>query len=594
MGSDIDLYCAVSGYPTPEVTWDRVEGPLPAQHSTMRGRLRIRNIRPEDSGTYRCTASNPAGSTVYRVDFNVIDMNTPITGPITGPITNDRRPAPMRTEIYEGERVELECVVTSQTGYDRPTVQWRRDNGLMPDHVTFTDSIMIFNDAKQEDSGVYNCYAINQGGAVVSSIELIVIPRRTRFAPVQRDYTTAALGSPAQLRCEVHGTRQQRVSWVKADGQLPDEHSIDSEGDLYIPRVREEDGGRYECQTRSQFGPTSHPVVLVVGCGISEIKIKGQNMNLGAEALEIIGVDQYDVCHETPCQNNGRCTPWNNRYGFVCECQKGYTGERCEILGERCYYGACGTLGTCVNTPGDSGFSCICPLGMRGELCEERYTVRDPAFNKTSFISYPTIKDGLLTMSLMLTFKPRSLDDGIVLYNSQQQDGNKDFVAIVIKDRYLEFRFSAGYGMARMQSRQPLRKDEWVRVQARRTGYDGLLIVNNEEPVTAQAQPDANSFYTSSSWSTRSYYGGNTGDTKLRGVDLHGPLYLGGVDPTREPVNQNVGTSQGFVGCKDCSQQVTICDTDDPCQNGAGCVALADGGYRCNCPLGFMGPSCEA
>ena len=43
------------------------------------------------------------------------------------------------------------------------------------------------------------------------------------------------------------------------------DHSIDSEGALFIPRVREEDGGRYECKGRSEFGPTSHPVVLVVG-----------------------------------------------------------------------------------------------------------------------------------------------------------------------------------------------------------------------------------------------------------------------------------------------------------------------------------------
>ena len=34
---------------------------------------------------------------------------------------------------------------------------------------------------------------------------------------------------------------------------------------MFIPRVREEDGGRYECKGRSEFGPTSHPVVLVVG-----------------------------------------------------------------------------------------------------------------------------------------------------------------------------------------------------------------------------------------------------------------------------------------------------------------------------------------
>lgn len=70
----------------------------------------------------------------------------------------------------------------------------------------------------------------------------------------------------------------------------------------------------------------------------------------------------------------------------------------------------------------------------------------DPSFNRTSFISYPTIQDGLLQVQMSLMFKPRSLDDGLILYNAQQQDGRGDFMAIMIKDGYLEFRFDTGSG----------------------------------------------------------------------------------------------------------------------------------------------------
>ena len=73
-------------------------------------------------------------------------------------------------------------------------------------------------------------------------------------------------------------------------------------------------------------------------------------------------------------------------------------------------------------------------------------TVVDPAFNKTSFISYPTIESRLLSVSIKLMFKPRSRDDGIILYNAQKVDGRGDFVAVIMKDGFVEFRFDTGTG----------------------------------------------------------------------------------------------------------------------------------------------------
>ena len=83
---------------------------------------------------------------------------------------------------------------------------------------------------------------------------------------------------------------------------------------------------------------------------------------------------------------------------------------------------------------------------MHISLCQSAQKIIDPAFNTTSFISYPTIADGLLKVSLKMMFKAHSLDDGIILYNAQQQDGLGDFIAILIKDGYLEFRFDTGSG----------------------------------------------------------------------------------------------------------------------------------------------------
>ncbi|KAL4221170.1 hypothetical protein ACF0H5_019434 [Mactra antiquata] len=72
---------------------------------------------------------------------------------------------------------------------------------------------------------------------------------------------------------------------------------------------------------------------------ISEVKIKGIDLNLGEEALEIVGVEPYNACRMNPCANGGVCTAANVRYGFICICPQGYMGSRCEEVGERCYPG---------------------------------------------------------------------------------------------------------------------------------------------------------------------------------------------------------------------------------------------------------------
>jgi dystroglycan 1 len=49
-------------------------------------------------------------------------------------------------------------------------------------------------------------------------------------------------------------------------------------------------------------------------------------------------------------------------------------------------------------------------------------------------------------MKVELEIKPQSLDDGLVLYSGQNEDGSGDYVVILMKDGYLEFRYNAGSG----------------------------------------------------------------------------------------------------------------------------------------------------
>ena len=45
-----------------------------------------------------------------------------------------------------------------------------------------------------------------------------------------------------------------------------------------------------------------------------------------------------------------------------------------------------------------------------------------------------------------MMFKPRRLTDSLLLYNAFSNDGNGDYIALSLKDQYVEFRYDSGSG----------------------------------------------------------------------------------------------------------------------------------------------------
>ena len=73
--------------------------------------------------------------------------------------------------------------------------------------------------------------------------------------------------------------------------------------------------------------------------GISRIEINGQPLSIGDAALSLKGIVDYPVCAARPCQNGGTCRPASSEFGYQCFCRSGYSGQRCELIGERCFEG---------------------------------------------------------------------------------------------------------------------------------------------------------------------------------------------------------------------------------------------------------------
>uniref|UniRef100_A0A3P9JJ03 Delta-like protein n=1 Tax=Oryzias latipes TaxID=8090 RepID=A0A3P9JJ03_ORYLA len=71
------------------------------------------------------------------------------------------------------------------------------------------------------------------------------------------------------------------------------------------------------------------------------------------------------ACLSGPCLNGGSCT--ENSRGFECLCAPGWTGPLCSINVDECLENPCSHGGTCQDLV--SGFRCICPPQWTGKTC---------------------------------------------------------------------------------------------------------------------------------------------------------------------------------------------------------------------------------
>lgn len=77
--------------------------------------------------------------------------------------------------------------------------------------------------------------------------------------------------------------------------------------------------------------------------------------------------EEVNECLSQPCLNGGTCR--DQVASFLCECDKGFSGNRCQTGGSKCLPDTCKNGGTCENKSGS--YLCHCPPGFKGHSCEK-------------------------------------------------------------------------------------------------------------------------------------------------------------------------------------------------------------------------------
>ncbi|XP_045545050.1 immunoglobulin superfamily DCC subclass member 4 isoform X2 [Salmo salar] len=245
--------CQIDGVPTPRITWEKDQEPIPSQLrfiSLPNGVLQILGAVKEDGGAYRCVASNSA-----RKRFSQDAFLTVTTGP--GPAQSEVVivAPPQNTTVVQGRPAVMECM--AQGGQPKPLVSWSRQDGkpIATDVVVLETNLVIPN-TRRYHAGVYVCRANKPKTRefVIAAAELHVPAPPVILQPPET--VSLSRGNTARFVCNSSGEPPPALHWlkngkpVKSNGRV----KTQSPGVLLINQLGLDDAGYYQCIADNALG----------------------------------------------------------------------------------------------------------------------------------------------------------------------------------------------------------------------------------------------------------------------------------------------------------------------------------------------------
>ncbi|XP_034542290.1 neuronal cell adhesion molecule-like isoform X2 [Notolabrus celidotus] len=259
-GQVLEMECIAEGLPTPDVSWTKVSGELPAKRTSFlhyQRTLRIVNVSESDAGDYRCTARNKLGTVHHNIHIMVKAAPYWISG------------APRNLVLAPGENGVLTC---RASGTPKPFISWAM-NGIpienSPKDLSrkVEDDTIIFTDVQTGSSAVYQCNVSNAYGYLLSNAFVNVLSEPPRvLTPANKVYQIIK-NHKALIDCSSFGSPIPKITWFKdsrsstLDG---DPYILHDNGTLEIHTAQAHNSGKYTCVARNLLGKEENHVYLEV------------------------------------------------------------------------------------------------------------------------------------------------------------------------------------------------------------------------------------------------------------------------------------------------------------------------------------------
>uniref|UniRef100_A0A672HS64 Cell adhesion molecule L1-like b n=1 Tax=Salarias fasciatus TaxID=181472 RepID=A0A672HS64_SALFA len=269
------LTCEAKGNPEPEFRWTKngqefdpfLDPRLMKEENSGTFVIPNNGNLTEYQGTYRCYASNKLGTAISK-EIEFIVPNVPKFPKETlDPVV-----------VEEGQPFVLKC--DPPTGIPPLQIYWMTINlqHIEQDERVSTglNGDLYFSHAVDKDSRRdYCCFAafprirtIVQKTAMSFPVSANAIPERRPSLLTPSGVRSEVLlvkEEDLKLECIAEGLPTPQVEWVKMGHQLPAKAKLENHGKLLIvPRVEQDDGGKYMCKAKNRLGEAVHYFTVTV------------------------------------------------------------------------------------------------------------------------------------------------------------------------------------------------------------------------------------------------------------------------------------------------------------------------------------------